>query len=133
MRTYDRTTYLQAVAAWGDGQFGSEWADLRRLSWDRGYPYPPAGTVHDDREVENPSQRAIVYRALVDNPTELGRIVGRSKSWSQVVDQIIGLETRLREDADYVDRESDAEREERPTYGEAVTSLKAVLDRMASS
>jgi hypothetical protein len=131
MRTYDRDTFLGAREAWAD--FGPEWAEVRRLSWDRGYPYPPAGTKHDDRDDENPSQRAIVYRALEDNPTELRRIVGRCRSWSAVVDQVIGLESRLREDADYADRESDAEREDRPTYGEAVTSLKAVLDRMASS
>lgn len=131
--TYDRATFLAAQRAWAEGDFGPAWRRFRDLAAERGYLYPPSGTKHDDRDAENPSQRAIIWRAIEDNPGELERIVRRSRSWSQVVDGIIGLEDRLREDAGYVEREAAWDRDHRPTYREAVQSLGAILGRVADS
>lgn len=131
--TYNRATFLAARTAWDSGQFGSEWAEIRRLAGEAGYLYPPSGNRHDDRDAEEPSQRAIVYAQLRDNPTELRRIVANSRSWSQVVDRIIGLETRLRQDAELSDRDAEWDRERRPSYREAVTSIAAILTRIGDS
>lgn len=131
--TYSRATFEEARAAWEDGRFGIEWEPYRRLAAERGYLYPPSGTRHDDRETETPSQRAIIHAAIEENPSELRRIVGRSRSWSQVVDQIIGLERRLGEDAELGERDARWERDHRPGYTEAVTAIKAVVDRIAAS
>lgn len=133
MRSYDRTTYLGARRAWDDGRFGSEWDELRRLSWERGFPYPPDGSVHDAYTDDPPSQRAVIYQWLDWQPTETRRIVASSHSWSQVVDRLIGLRKRLEEDADYTDREAEAEREERPSYRESVSSLASILARIGDS
>lgn len=131
--TYSRSTFLEARALWESGGFGREWERYRLIAGQRGFLRPPTGTAYDERDDPRPSQRAIIWRAIRDNPTELERIVRRSRSWSQVVDQIIGLESRLREDADYADRSSAAEREERPTYREAVTTIAAIVARIAGS
>lgn len=131
MRTYDAATYRSAREAWSD--FGPEWNEVRRLSWDRGYPYPPSGTRWDDRDDPEPSQRAIVYRALIDRPKDTVAIVARSHSWSQVVSGILQTEGRIREDAALLDRESDLEREERPSHREAVMSIADILARIEAS
>lgn len=131
MRTYSRADFLRSRQEWAD--FGREWEWLRKLAINGGMLFPPSGTKHDDRDVPEPSQRAIVYRALVDNPTELRRIVLRSKSWSQVVDGIFGLETRLRGDADDTQRDADWERERRASHRQSVMSLAAILQRIEDS
>jgi hypothetical protein len=133
MRTFDRTTFLAARLAWETGEFGWQWQHYRRIAAERGYIFPPTGTRHDDREAASPSQRAIVWAAIEENPTELERIVRRCSSWSQVVDQIIGMEARLAEDAGLTESDARWEREHRPVHREAVTSIAAVLERIAAS
>lgn len=130
MRTYSRETFLAAKAAWEDGDFGWQWQAIRRIAAERGFLYPPSGSKHDDREVESPSQRAIVWRALEDNPTSLAKIVGRSRSWGEVVDQVIGLEATLRIDLDERDRELAWEKRGDPDHRESVRSLAAILERI---
>ena len=131
MRTVDRATYLAAQASWAD--FGADWMPLRRQATERGILFAPSGSRHDDREAESPSQRAIIYGALRDNPAELRAIVARSGSWSQVVDRIIGLESRLRQDAGDAERDAGWEREQAPTYREAVVSIAAIVRRIGES
>lgn len=133
-RTYDRATFDAARRAWVDGKYGRGWEPIRRIAAERGFLYPPSGTPDDDRDAEAPSQRAIIWRALQDNPDALRTIVSRSKSWNDVVDRIIGLEERLRRDADerLRDVEWDAEHE-RPTHREAVMALGSVLGRLRDS
>ena len=132
-RTYSRSDWTASQQAWDDGEFGYRWQAIRRIAAERGFIYPPSGTRHDDREVESPSQRAIVWRALQDNPTGLERIVRRSRSWSEVVDGIIGLEARLRVDADDNGKVDDWERELLPDHRESVMALSAVIKRIEES
>lgn len=131
MRTYRREDWLASRELWDD--FDNEWRKVRELAAQRGFIYPPSGTRHDDRDDAEPSQRAIVYRALQDNPTELLAIVGRSSSWSGVVDRIIALEARLREDANYRDKDAEYDRDGRPTHVESAQALKRILDRIGAS
>jgi hypothetical protein len=133
MRTYRREDWVASQQAWDDGEFGYRWQAIRRLAADRGFIYPPSGTIHDDREVESPSQRAIVWRALEDNPGEVERIVRRSRSWHDVVDGIIGLEARLRVDADDETQVDDWEREQLPDHRESVMALSSILKRIGDS
>ena len=133
MRTYSRADWEASRAAWDDGEYGYRWQAIRRIAADRGFIYPPSGTKDDDREVESPSQRAIVWRALEDNPTELERIVRRSRSWHDVVDGIIGLEARLRVDADEETQVDDWEREQLPDHRESVMALSSIMKRIGDS
>jgi len=130
-RTFSRDDFFRAKREWED--FGSDWWPFKRLAADRGFIFPPTGTKHDDRDAESPSQRAIVWRAIEDQPTELRRIISRSWSWSQVVDQIIGLETRLRMDADDRARDEEWDREHRADHRQSVMALKAIINRISDS
>lgn len=131
MKTYDQATYRAARRAWAEGDFRDpRWRDVYRLAADRGYIYPPTGTVHDDRDAEQPSQRAIVYAALCDTPDALRRIMARSSSWSQVVAQLIAHVDGLREDADLAEADAGWEREHRPTKRQATETVGAILGRL---
>ena len=133
MRTFDRDTFLRATSLWESGDFGYRWQSIRRIAAARGFIFPPNGTVNDDRDASPPSQRAIVYRALMDNPTNLERIVQRSSSWGEVVDGVIGLERRLGDEADEADRDDAWSRKDEPTGRQAASSLKAILTRIGDS
>ena len=127
MKTWSRDAFLEGREQWRD--FGWEWEWVKRLSseWS---PYPPSGTKHDDRDAENPSVRAIVYRAMQDNPGELRKILLRVRSWNGVVASIIGLETRLRLDADDLERNVEWDKAGQPDHKEAVRSLSEILKRI---
>ena len=130
-RTYSRADWIASAEAWAD--YGSRWDGIRRIAREVGILYPPTGSAHDDRDAESPSQRDIVWRALEDNPTELAAIIRRSRSWSGVVDRIIGMESRLRSDADYAERDARWDRDQAPDHREAVMALGAILDRLDAS
>lgn len=127
-RTYSRTDVEMARAAWAE--FGDEWREPRRVAGQRGMLYPPSGTRWDSREDESPSQRAIVYAALQDRPKGTLAIIGRSRSWSQVVRAIVADESRLREGADLAERDATREREHQPTRSQAIEAIRGVLGRL---
>lgn len=131
MRTYSRDDFLRSRQEWGD--FGPEWEWLRKLAVNGGMLFPPSGSKHDDRDAPEPSQRAIVYRALIDNPTELRKIVLRSRSWSQVVDGIFGFETRLRGDADESERNARWERDHEASPRQSLMSIAEIMRRIGDS
>lgn len=130
-RTYSREDWFRAKAEWE--AFGPRWGTVRRLAAERGMIFPPSGTIHDDRDAEQPSQRAIVWRALEDNPAGLAKIIGRSRSWNGVVAGIIGLETRLRLDADDLERDVSWDKAGQPDHKEAVRTIAEILRRIGDA
>lgn len=130
-RTFSRADWIASSETWLD--YGPRWAHIRHVARQAGMLYPPAGSIQDDRDAAQPSQRAIVWRALEDNPAELEAIVRRSRSWSGVVDRIIGMEGRLRADADYAERDAAWDRDQAPDHREAAMSLAAILERIEAS
>lgn len=134
MRTYDRATFTAADEAWRNGAYGPAWSPYRRLAAERGYLFPPSGSAADDRDTESPSQRAIVWRAIEDRPDELARIVARCRSWSEVVDRIIGMEARLRAEAGERELVGAWERDrDSATHTESVMALGSILGRLDAS
>ena len=134
MRTYDAATFKAARRAWTEGEFGPEWRWVYRLAVQRGMLYPPTGSRHDNRDAEAPTQRAIVYAAIEENPTELRRILEASSSWSQVVDRIFGMESRLVDDANLHDKDVAWDNaQERPPRREAMQSVASIFQRIADS
>ncbi len=131
MRTFDRATYLEAQESWKD--FDWEWEAIRRVAYEAGFIYAPEGTKWDDRAAESPTQRAIVWRALQDNPTKLTAIVRRSHSWGQVVSGIIGMEASLREDANDLARDTAWSRQDEPDHRQSTMALKSILTRLGDS
>jgi len=132
-RTYDRAVYQAARKAWAEGDFrDSRWHGIYRLSAERGYIYPPTGTVHDDREDEQPSQRAIVYAAMCDQPAELERIMRRSHSWSQVIAGLVSHVDGLREDADRTQDDAAWEKRDHPPRGAVPEATASILRRIVA-
>jgi hypothetical protein len=130
VKTYDRATYTAARTAWADGDFGPEWHELYRLAADHGYIYPPTGSKWDDVE-DAPSQRAIVYQAITDNPVELRRIMAHSHSWSDVVRQVIAFRGVLRDQADLFEADAEWEKRRDAKKAEATEVLGVILRRLA--
>ena len=132
-RSYDRRTYAAARRAWAEGDFRDpRWHAVYRLAAERGYIFPPPGTVHDDRDEEQPSQRAIVYAAMCDQPAELERIMRRSRSWSQVIAQLVTHVEGLREDATRAQDDIDWAKRDRPPRAAVPEATIAILRRIVS-
>ncbi len=129
MKTYSRDTFEKARQAWSDGEFDERWEPYRRAAGERGYLFPPTGSRHDDRDVERPSQRAVIWRAIDFSPEWLLTVVRHSSSWSQVVASIVAHDTALRDDADLDERGAEMDRAARPTRGEAMESLRSIMGR----
>lgn len=133
-RTYSRARFLEARRAWADGEFGPEWRWVYRIAVQRGFIFPPNGTRHDNRDAAEPSQRAVIYAAMEENPTELRRILEASSSWSQVIDRIFGMERTLVDDANLRDKDIAWDNaQERPTRRDALLSVGAILGQIAAS
>jgi hypothetical protein len=128
VKTYDAETFRRAKREWAEGGFGAGWDEARRISWERGFPLPPAGSAGDQRqdEFDGPSQRSIIWHALDYRPIAIIAIIAGSTSWSQVVARIFEDEQRLDAKADEAEREHDDERRRYPTRTEAAR----VLDRI---
>lgn len=129
-RTYRREHVVEATRRWDAGQFGPEWRPYRALAASRGFIFPPAGDRWDSWEDGQPSQRAIVYRAIEDTPRTLRAVIARSRSWNDVVRGLMADLERRREDVGIEERAAVVDRLARPTRIEAMTAVGAVLDRI---
>lgn len=130
MRTFSRRDFEAARDAWSWGRFGPEWEPYRRAASERGFIFPPAGSPEDDRDAEEPTQRAIVYRAIADTPRTLLAIIGRSRSWTQVVAGIVQDMDARREDADLAERDAEwARAHQQLSRHEASEALAELLRR----
>jgi hypothetical protein len=128
MRTYSRSDWQSAQEAWAG--FSPEWRDARHQAAMRGILYPPSGTALDSWDDDNPSQRAILIRAIRETPALLSRCIARSKSWSEVIAKL----TAARDDWRAGLALEDARRvRDDPTHGEAVMSLGDILGRLDAS
>src|SRR5690349_9977420 len=88
MRTYSRADFLAAKDAWRDFD-DADWRPFRERAAERGMLYPPSGSRFDSWEDPKPSQRAILYRAIVDTPEALMDAINECRSWSEVVAKIL--------------------------------------------
>jgi hypothetical protein len=92
------------------------------LAADRGFIYPPSGSAGDDPADPDPSQRSIIWVALLDRPRELGAIVMRCRSWHAVVEAVIAMNDRVRMTVEELEADPD------PTPEEATAAIAAILD-----
>jgi len=133
MRTFSGETYRESQAAWKAGEFSKEWQPYRNLAASRGFIYPPEGSKWDSWEDEEPSQRAIVYRAMQDTPEALAKIIGQSRSWFEVVRKLMADLDRRREDADFAERQIEWDRQDEPAPREATQTVADILRRIGES
>ena len=90
--TYRRKDWDAAAAAWDTGEFSEEWAPFRALARERGLLYPPTGTAMDGWDEAQPSQRALLIRAIRETPELLRTAISEAPqaSWSAVLTIVLG-------------------------------------------
>jgi len=117
VRTFDRETWNRADAAWRAGRFGPEWPDWRGLAGKAGIIFPPDGSPDDSWADAHPSQRALVYRAIVETPRLLRWALRQPgiASWGDVIEHLLAGRDRLALDADQRDADwQNVKRGDRP-------------------
>jgi len=133
VRTYSRESFLEATAAWDGGGFGPEWHFYRQLAADRGFIYPPAGTRWDSWEDDQPSQRAMIYRAIEETPRLLTEVMRQSRSWYDVIARLTQRRDGMRDDADLRERQEEWDRQDEPKPRQATQTILGILERIWDS
>lgn len=132
MRTFTRADLDASRAAWDAGEFSAEWRDVRHLAAMGGIIYPPEGTKWDSWEDDNPTQRAILIRAIRESPRLLEKCIPGARSWSQVIERLLRARDDWRARLDLDAREA-AWDSEAPTHRESVMALGSILERIDAS
>lgn len=130
MRTYIRADLDAARLAWSD--FGPEWRELRTLMADRTI-FPPFGSPTDDRDDAEPSQRAIIFRALDFRHASTLALARRSRSWGELIARILAEENGIRELTALDEREVAWHREQAPSARQATSTILGILERIWDS
>lgn len=132
MRTFSRSDWEAAQASW-EG-FSPEWRELRHLMAMQGVVFAPAGTEWDSWEDDSPSQRAMLIRAIREQPTLLMGCARGAKSWADLIGRLLDKRDDWREEV--AEREAEAFRQrmaELPASRTAPQSLASILRRVADS
>ena len=119
-------------AAWATRHFSDEWGPWRALAARAaGIVDPPEGSRWDQWDDEDPSERAILVRAIRETPRTLRRILasGRVFTWAQVVRVLVRRRDLVSESVDRRELE-DAGRRDEPTRSQATESLRSILGRL---
>jgi hypothetical protein len=132
-RTFSRQAFVESQAQWEAGEFSWEWHLVRRRAAERGFIYPPEGSRWDSWEDDNPSQRAILIRAIRETPELLEECIDRSRSWFEVIAKLTQGRDGRREDAELRDRQDAWDRQDEPTPREALVTLKQIVTRIGDS
>jgi hypothetical protein len=94
--------------------------------------YPPSGTNLDSWEDEEPSQRAILIRAIRETPKLLASAIDTSRNWHDVVAKIMRAHEDFRETANRAARQREWDRDEADPH-EASVVLKRIIERIRES
>lgn len=128
MRTYSAADWHEAQQAWLEGEFSDEWRELRHTMAMQGCIFPPAGTRFDSWEDDQPSQRAVLIRAIRETPELLASCTRGASSWSRLIDRLI----RARDDwRDEMRRRW--EDDERPIDRRPLVPIGALLPSVADA
>jgi uncharacterized membrane protein YccC len=108
MRTFSQADWTRALEEWEDGEFSDEWDD------------------------EEPTQRAILIRAIRETPKLLNDAIAKNKSWHDVIDYIMRKHETWRAELNDRERLAQRDREEadRPLHREAVQTIASILERI---
>ena len=98
-----------------------------------GLIWPPDGTKWDSWEDDNPSQRAILIRAIRETPRLLDKCVVGARSWSDVIANLLKERDDWRVRNNFAARDQEWDRRDDITHREAVTALGSILQRIDDS
>lgn len=133
MRTFSRAAFDEAARLWADGEFSDEWKPYRHRAAMRGFIYPPDGTKWDSWSDDEPSQRAMLVRAIRETPKLLEAAIDRSGSWGEAIAFLLARRDEWRDELDVVDREIAHRRHGESTRVTSAMSLKAIITRIGQS
>lgn len=112
-RTFTREQLDASRRAWDAGEFSDEWKPWRHLAaMQAGIIDAPEGTRWDSWADDEPSERALLIRAIRETPDTLraALLSGRCHTWAQVVREVVMFRDRLGDDADRREHEWDVTR-----------------------
>lgn len=132
-RTYRYEDIEAARHQWDAGKFSPEWDAYRRLAANSGIIYPPDGSRWDNWEDDNPSQRAILIRAIRETPELLRSSIVGARSWGEVIKRLLRGRDEIREDATLRERDDEWRRQDEIKPREALQSVHAILARISDS
>lgn len=127
-RTFSYADWHEAQRQWAEGEFSDEWRNLRHTMAMQGCIFPPAGSRFDSWEDDQPSQRAILIRAIRETPQLLARCTRNARSWSQVIDRLIRARDEWREE-----QRRQWEDDERPIRRQVPHHIGALLPSVADA
>lgn len=134
MKTYSRDDWEASLAAWDDGEFSPEWKTIRHVMAMQGCIFPPSGTAFDSWEDDQPSQRAVLIRAMRETPELLRRCTRKATTWSEVIDRLFRARDEWREELERDDRYREEQAMfDQPTHREAVMALGDIWRRIGDS
>jgi hypothetical protein len=131
-RTYTRQQLDESRAAWTAGEFSDEWREFRHLAaMSAGIIAAPKGTKWDNWGDEDPTERAILIRAIREQPEALRRILrsGRVGAWSNVIAVLLRGRDDIADDVELAERES----VQPDTRRQDVTALRGILKVLGRS
>ena len=131
MRTFSRSDWDEAQGLWTD--FSDEWKTYRHQAAMRGMLYPPEGTKWDDWSDDNPTQRAMLVRAIRETPQLLSIAISKSRTWAEVIAYVIKRRDEWRDELAERERMLIRHRAEEPDARQATSSLKAIMERIGDS
>lgn len=133
MKTFSAKDWHASLEEWDAGRFSDEWKPFRHLAAMRGILFPPTGSRHDSWEDPEPSQRAILWRAVSETPKLLAEAIDRARSWREVLDYVLARRDEWRAELDQRERELARLKEREANPREAVLSLRQIMDRIVES
>jgi len=132
LRTFRRADLDEANQRWQAGRFSDEWKPFRHEAAMRGFIFPPDGDRFDSWEDEQPSQRAVLVRAIRETPRLLAACIDRSRSWGEVIARLIPAIEGFRDEAWRQTRQLERDRDQ-PGPRESTVAIKRILDRIGAS
>ncbi len=123
--TYSKPQMVAAKRAWSSYP-PLTWNPWHELAKKAGIVFPPSGSLGDSCDVPQPSQRAIIVRAMRDTPLLLRwAILGAEPSWCSIVGRVFSGLDEMREQADVLDAADERRHfEEQPSHDEARKALE---------
>jgi len=119
--------------AWDAGRFSAEWRPWRHLAaMQAGIIDAPKGSALDSWADEEPSERAILVRAIRETPNALraALLSGKCHTWAQVVRAVVIGRVRLGEESDRREHEWRAVR--RAPMAPLSDTLAVIVDSLAA-
>ena len=130
-RLYTASQLAESRVAWDTGHFSDEWRDWRHMAaMQAGIIVPPEGTEWDSWSDDEPSQRAMLIRAIRETPALLSAAI-RSPgvhSWAAVIAVLLRGRDERRADRDREATWQERGRTWEPTPQEAAMALTRIRD-----